>query len=157
MTPTVHMTHSGVFPIPVADAFDQLLPMPLSDLFATWYGPIPPIKATVQGGIWGNAGQERTVVFVGPGSVHEELLHVDRPHEFRYELTRPTGPLALVVARVNGSWVFTPAGSGTRITWVWKVEPRNRVTQAAMPVFAALWRGYARASFSRLEGLLRSS
>jgi hypothetical protein len=148
------MTRSRTFPVPVAEAFDRLLPMPLSDLFTGWYGPIPPVGATVQDGEWGVPGQRRTVVFVGPGSVQEELLDVDRPHEFRYELSRPTGPLALLVRRVRGSWAFTPEGTGTRITWSWDVEARNRAARAALPAFARLWQGYARNSLNRLKALL---
>jgi hypothetical protein len=33
------------------------------------------------------------------------------------ELSRPTGPLALLIARVHGSWAFAPAGTGVRITF----------------------------------------
>ena len=153
----VRMAQSRTFPVPVAEAFDQLLPMPLSDLFAGWYGPIPPVRATIQDGVWGTPGEQRTVVFVGPGSVQEDLVKVDRPHEFRYELTRPTGPLALLIARVHGRWAFAPAGTGTRITWSWDVEARNRMAHLAMPVFARLWRGYARAALDRLEGLLQDA
>jgi Polyketide cyclase / dehydrase and lipid transport len=148
------MERSRTYPVPVAEAFDQLLPMPLSDLFTSWYGPIPRIRTTIQNGVWGTAGQQRTVVFAGPGSVQEHLVAIDRPHEFRYELSRPTGPMALLITRVHGTWAFSPVNAGTRITWAWEVEARNRMAQAVMPVFARLWNGYARAAFDRLERLL---
>jgi hypothetical protein len=151
------MSQSRTFPIAVAEAFDRLLPMPLSDLFASWYGPIPPIRATVQEGEWGTPGQERAVVFAGPGGVRETLIQVDRPRVFSYELSEPTGPLATLIARVEGRWMFEPAGTGVRITWSWDVHPRNRMAGVALPVFARLWKGYAKAALTRLEGLLLSS
>jgi hypothetical protein len=72
-------------------------------------------------------------------------------------LSEPTGPLALIVARVEGRWVFEPAGTGVRITWSWDVEPRNRAAHQALPAFARFWRGYARGALEGLEGILLSS
>jgi len=154
MSAVTRMSLSRTFPVPVTEAFDRLLPMPLSDLFIAWYGPIPPVRATVQEGAWGSPGQQRLVVFTGPGSVQESLVQVDRPCGFSYELGQPTGPLAVLISRVNGSWTFAPAGTGVRITWSWDAEPRSRTARALMPVFARLWRGYARGALARLEGLL---
>jgi hypothetical protein len=148
------MAASRTFPVPVADAFDRLLPMPLDELFRTWYGPIPPIRGTVQHGVWGTVGQQRVVVFAGPGRVRETLVEVDRPHAFGYRLSEPTGPLALLIAGVEGRWSFEPAGTGVRITWSWQVSPRSRAAAVALPVFARLWRAYARAALARLEHLL---
>jgi hypothetical protein len=157
MGTTMHMSKSRNFPVAVAEAFDRLLPMPLSDLFTRWCGPIPPVKGTQQDGIWGTVGQQRVVRFVGPGSVRETLVRVDRPGEFSYQLSEPTGPLALLVARVEGRWVFEPAGAGVRITWSWDVQPRSRAARVALPAFARFWRGYARGALERLEGILLSS
>ena len=154
MGTTVPLTESRVFAVPVEEAFDRILPMPLNELFVHRYGPLPPVRATMPKDGWGTPGQRRTVMFTGPGSVQEELLSVERPHRFRYRLSRPTGPLALLVAGLQGDWTFDPDGAGTRITWAWDVEPRNRVGRAAMPVFARLWHGYARATFTRLDELL---
>ena len=150
----MHLSKSRTFPVDVAEAFDRLLPMPLGDLFTRWCGPIPPVRGTEQDGIWGTAGQQRVVRFVGPGSARETLVGVDRPHEFSYELTEPTGPLSLLVARVKGRWAFEPAGTGVRITWSWDVAPRGRVARLALPAFAHFWTGYARAALEGLEGTL---
>jgi hypothetical protein len=157
MGTTIHMSKSRTFPVTVEEAFDRLLPMPLEALFTRWCGPIPPVRSTEQNGIWGTAGQRRVVRFVGPGSVLETLVRVDRPHEFSYELSEPTGPLALIVARVQGRWAFEPAGTGVRITWSWDVEARNRAARQALPAFARFWRGYARGALEGLEGILLSS
>ncbi len=130
--------------------------MPLGDLFTRWYGPIPPVRGTEQDGIWGTAGQQRVVRFVGPGSARETLVRVDRPREFSYELSEPTGPLALLIARVEGCWAFELAGTGVRITWSWDVESRSLAARVALPVFVRCWRGYARGALERLEGVLLS-
>lgn len=154
MGTTMRMSRSRTFPVAVEEAFDRLLPMPLGDVFTRWYGPIPPVRGTEQDGTWGTAGQQRVVRFVGPGSARETLVRVDRPHEFRYELTEPTGPLALLVARVKGCWAFEPAGTGVRVTWSWDVAPRSRAARLALPAFAACWRGYAQGALEGLEGTL---
>jgi len=152
----MRMEQSRAYPVAIDEAFDRLLPLPLTELFTTWSGPIPPVRATEQEGVWGSPGQQRLVLFTGPGSVRETLIRVDRPRMFSYELREPTGPLALLVARVEGQWRFEPAGTGVRITWAWDVQPRGRVARAGLSVFAWFWRRYAQAALTRLEGLLLS-
>lgn len=141
--------------MPVENAFDRVLPMPLNQIFAGWYGPFPPIRRTEQVDPWGTVGQQRRIVFVGPGDVRETLVAVTRPHSFGYELTDPSGPLALLIATVNGRWDFDPAPLGVRVTWSWQVHARNRAARAFLPLVAFFWRGYARAGLARLELLLR--
>ena len=149
------MQCSRTYPIPVEDAFDAVLSTPLEALFNRRYGPIPRIRA-VDGpqGAWGEAGQVRVPRLAGGGSIREELIRVDRPHGFEYVLTEVTGPMKLLAARVGGLWSFEPAGTGTRITWSWTVHPASGVGGAVMPVFARLWRGYARQALARIEDLL---
>jgi hypothetical protein len=118
-------------------------------------GPFPPIRRTEQVDPWGTVGQQRRIVFVGPGDVRETLVAVTRPHSFGYELTDPSGPLALLIATVNGRWDFDPAPLGVRVTWSWQVHARNRAARAFLPLVAFFWRGYARAGLARLELLLR--
>lgn len=154
MSRAVHLSSTRVVAVPVTEAFDRLLPVRLSELFSSWFGPLPPVRHTVQEGAWGTPGQRRTVVFAGPGEVEETLLDVDRPHGFRYELNGPSGPMGLLVTRVHGTWAVAGTPAGTRITWAWAVEPRSRVAAAAMPAFAFFWRGYARAALARLDTLL---
>jgi len=154
MTSGMPWSCSRTYPLTVEDAFDRLLVLPLPDLFAAWYGPIPPIRATVQDGPWGRVGQQRTVVFAGPGQVHETLTHLDAPRSFGYRLTDPTGPLALVLSGVDGVWRVEPAGTGSRITWQWDVRPRGRTGRLAVPMLHTLWNGYARAALDRLDRLL---
>lgn len=154
MNRTVHLSRSGIVAVPAAQAFDRLLPIRLSELYSSWYGALPPVRHTVQDGVWGTPGQRRTLVFAGPGDVEQTLVEVDRPHGFRYELSAPTGPLGLLVARVHGAWTVADTPAGTRLTWSWAVEPRHRAAAAAMPVFAFFWRGYARAALARLDTLL---
>ncbi|KLO31491.1 hypothetical protein ABW16_01170 [Mycolicibacter heraklionensis] len=139
----------------VADAFAGTLPLPLPELFRRWYGPIPPIKEIRdQTGDWASAGQTRTVVLTGGGSMREELTEVDPPLSFGYRLTDITGPLAVLVAHVEGRWQFAPVGSGTTITWSWVIHPRSKVAAPLLPVLGRLWKGYARQALARLSALL---
>ena len=149
------MQFSRTYPLTVEQAFDALLPTPLRELFNRRYGPIPPIRSVEQPAEpWGTVGQQRTVRLADGGSMREELTRVDRPNAFGYVLSDVTGPMKPLAARVEGLWSFEPAGSGVRITWSWVVHPASAVGRAAMPVFARLWRGYARRAMERIEELL---
>jgi hypothetical protein len=62
-----------------------------------------------------------------------------------------------LVGSLDGTWSFDPVGTGTRVTWTWTVHPASAAAGLAMPVFARLWRGYARQALDDLEGLLLQS
>ena len=101
---------SRAIPVGQEDAFRDMVPMPLTALFRRWYGPIPPIKEVLdQTGEWDAVGQSRTVVLVGGGSMREELTRMDPPRSFAYLLSDITGPLAPLVGRVEGEWIFEQA------------------------------------------------
>ena len=153
MAPT-HVEQSRTYPVAVEETFDRLLPVPLPELFASWFGPLPPIRATEQDGTWGTVGQQRTIRLAEGGSMRERLVSVDRPHRFDYEITGFAGALKPLVERVDGAWVVEPVGTGSRVTWSWDLHPRGRVGAVAVPVIARLWPGYARAALARLETLL---
>jgi hypothetical protein len=143
---------SRLIPVDVDAAFRGTLPMPLPTLFHRWYGPIPPIKAVLdQDGEWASAGQTRTVRLVGGGSMREKLTQVDAPHAFAYTLTDVTGALAPLATRIEGLWSFAPAGAGTEVTWQRTIHPGSALVAPVLPVFARLWRGYARQALDELS------
>lgn len=150
--PNAHvMEQSRVIPVDVDAAFHGTLPMPLPTLFSRWYGPITPIKAVRdQTGDWGSAGQTRTVVQVGGGSMREALTLVEPPHVFGYTLSEIRGALAPLVDHIDGQWLFAPVPTGTEVTWRWSVHPRSAAAALVMPAFAKLWRGFAKQSLERL-------
>ena len=146
---------SRAIPVTPAEAFARTLPMPLPTLFHRWYGPIPPIKAVRdQTGEWAEAGQTRTIALAGGGSMRETLTDVDAPHSFSYLISGMTGPLATLVDHVDGTWIFTPHGTGTRVTWRWAIHRRSALTAPALPVFGRIWRGYARHVLESLSDYL---
>ena len=110
--PTV-LSRSRDLPVPVEHAFHTTLPMPLPQLFRRWYGPIPPIRSADpdDGGPWERAGQTRTVVQAGGGTMREQLTVVDAPGRFDYHLSDLRGPLAALIEGIDGMWEFTPAGT----------------------------------------------
>lgn len=159
MAAPVHVEESRTYPVAVEETFDRLLPLPLPQLFASWFGPLPPVRSTDQDGPdpdepWGTVGQRRTIELGDGGSMREHLLTVDRPHRFDYEITDFVGALKPLVDRVEGSWVVTPAGTGARVTWAWDLHPRGRAGALLVPVIARFWPGYARAALARLETVL---
>jgi len=151
------MACSRAIPVDVRTAFDRTLAVPLPTIFSRWYGPIGPVKTVRdQAGDWGTVGQTRTVVQSGGTALQEELTRVDAPHAFGYTLSNVTGPLAPLADHIDGEWSFTPVGTGTEVTWRWTVHPKTDLSGRALPVFARLWRGYARQSLERLsDELLR--
>ncbi|MGV9709585.1 SRPBCC family protein [Gordonia sp. NPDC003424] len=149
------MSCSRAIPVSVDDAFATTLPVPLPDIFRRWYGPIGPVRSATadDGASWGRVGQTRTVVQVGGSSMRETLTTIDPPHRFAYTLNDITGPLAPLIDHVDGEWLFTPAGTGTDVTWTWHVTP-TQVGAVTLPVFERLWSGYARQALEVLSDLM---
>lgn len=146
---------SRTVPVNVEDAYASTLPIPLPTLFRRWYGPIPPIKQVRdQDGEWSTVGQTRTVLLTGGGSMREELTGVEPPRSFEYTLSEITGPMAALIARVDGEWIFRPAGAGVEITWRWTIHRRSALTAPLIPVFGRLWKGYARRVLEELSAQL---
>ncbi|HYO00378.1 MAG TPA: SRPBCC family protein [Mycobacterium sp.] len=146
---------SRAIPVTQEAAFDGTVPIPLPTLFHRWYGPIPPIKAVQdQTGDWDAVGKTRTVFLTGGGSMREELTSYDAPASFGYTLSDVKGPLAPLVEHVEGLWVFTPVGTGTKVTWRWTIHPRSAFAAPLLPVFGKLWLGYARQSLEELSNQL---
>ncbi|WP_395695946.1 SRPBCC family protein [Nocardioides sp.] len=151
----VELASSRTYPIAVERAFDVVLPTPLPQLFSRRYAAIPAVREVRdQQGPWGTVGQTRTVRLADGGSIRETLTVVDRPRAFRYRLSEISGPMKPLVTGVEGRWLFEPAGDGTRVLWGWTVEPRGALGRAAMPLFARMWRGYARQALEELERVL---
>lgn len=149
------VAESLVIAVPVEEAFHRTLPMPLPDLFKRWHGPIPPIKEVrEQTGEWDAAGQTRTVLLAGGGSMREELTSVDPPRSFGYLLTEVRGPMTVLVDRVAGQWMFTPADGGSEVTWRWSIHRKSILTAWALPLFARIWKSYARLALRDLSDAL---
>ncbi len=149
------MERSRTYPVSPQDAFDWLLPAPLPTIFSRRFAVLPPITHTEQSGVWGTAGENRRIFLAGGGSLTETLLTVQRSESFTYRLTEITGPTSLIAEAIDGEWRFSPAGTGTRITWRWTVHPSSKVAAVAMPLFERMWQGYARAALDEIEkGLL---
>lgn len=133
--------------------YDVTLPIDLAVLFRRWYGPIPPIaEVRDQVGAWATAGQTRTVVLRGGGSMREELVATDAPASFDYRLTEIRGPLAPLVDHVEGRWQLDAAGPGaTTVTWSWRLHPRSALARPVVQLVGKFWEGYARGALAELE------
>jgi Polyketide cyclase / dehydrase and lipid transport len=157
MARTLAVQQSRVIPVGVDEAFSGTLPIPLTTIFSRWYGPIAPVaEVREQQGEWGTVGQTRVVSFKGPGSMHETLTSVDRPHSFGYAITGIAGPLGLLVDKADGEWTFTPGpGSpATMVTWHWNIHAASVLTAPLLPVVGLLWKRYARQSLATLSAEL---
>lgn len=56
--------------------------------------------------------------------------------------------------KIDGEFLFSHSGTGTRITWRYTMYPRARLATPALPVFGWFWRGYARQMLEELSNLL---
>ena len=158
MPEAVTLTRSRSYPVSVEEAFERTLSVPLPELFDRRYGPLPPVTQTVQDDPWAKPGQTRLVKTADGGEMYEELVTVDAPDRFTYELSRIQGPMRRLVDTIDGTWTFDPVGTGTRITWTWVLHPTTSpAAKVAVPVLARLWQGYARQALDRLEELLLAS
>lgn len=152
MAHPVVVEQSRAIPVSPEEAFAATMAVPLPTLFHRWYGPIPPIKAIHgQTGDWDGVGQTRTIALVGGGGMLETLTSVDPPRSFGYTLTDVRGAMAPLIGHVDGAWLFDPHGTGTRVTWRWTLHPKSGLTTPALPVFARIWRGYARQALETLS------
>jgi hypothetical protein len=147
---------SRTYPVDVQTAYDVVRPVALPQLFRRRYGVFPPIRETRgQDGEWGTElGQTRTIVLGDGGTLFETITELNPPHAFAYTITNITGPMKPLVTKLDGRWEFTPAGSGTRVTWTWDVHPRSALTAPALPVLRRFFNGYARQALEEAEHLL---
>lgn len=142
-------------PVSPDAAYDGVLGTPLEDLFPHRAGLIPPIReCRGQDGDWSTVGQTRTVVLADGSTNLETLVTADRPGLYGYRLSAFTGPFKALVASVDGAFSFVAEGSGTRVTWSWKLHPTNAVARVALPVLGFYWRQYAAKMWPRYAAQL---
>lgn len=84
----------------------------------------------------------------------ETLREADAPHRAAYTMSELTGPFSLLFRGVLGEWTFVPAGSGTVVTWRWRLRPRGPLGRLVTPLIAAMWQGYAAKALERIEQTL---
>jgi Polyketide cyclase / dehydrase and lipid transport len=145
---------SRAIPVAIQTAFEATLSTPLTVLFSRRYAVLPPIKEVRdQEGTWGQVGQTRVVVTTDGGTMREQLLDVDAPHAFAYQLSGITGPMRPLVDSIEGRWEFAPVGTGTLVTWRWTLHPTG-VGAPCMPLIGWMWRSYARQALEQLSDLL---
>ncbi len=150
------VSSSRSVPAEVERSFDVVLAEPLPRIFCRRYGPFGPVREVRDqtGEEWGTVGQSRRIVLTDGGAITERLTAVDRPTAFGYQISEVKGPLKALVSTIAGEWRFEPAGTGTRITWTWVLEPASSVSRCALPVLGRLWRGYARQALEEVEKIL---
>ena len=84
------------------------------------FGPLPAVVGVEgQTGGWDAPGQHRTLHLSDGGTVREEIVSVDRPAVFVYELTQFSNLFAKLVAGARAEWRFSAHGGGTRIHWTY--------------------------------------
>lgn len=148
--PTV-VSYARTYPVPVEQAFDSVLSMPLEQMFGRRHGPIPAVRGTVPDQpTWDTVGNSRTIRLADGGSLHEELTRVDRPRAFGYTLDDIHGPMKPLASHIEGLFTFEADGAGTRISWSWALYPKSLLSRPLLPVFGRIWQGSARKAFDNI-------
>ena len=143
------------YPVTADAAYDALIAVPLPELFARRYGPMPPIRDVVEEPErFDTVGQHRRILLAGGGSMLETITNADRGELFAYRITELTGPLKPLVHHADGAWAFDPAGTGVRVTWSWTLPPRGAVGAPLVRGLRPFWNGYARRALETFEHLL---
>lgn len=151
---TTVMQVSRIVALPYEEALERFVPIPLTDIFDRRHLALPPIsRVEAPEGRFDQVGQSRTIHLADGGSMVETITVVSPPTEFGYRIDRVRGPLKPLAKEIHGLWTFAPAGDGTRIGWRWEVRP-TLLARPLMPVFAAMWRGYAAKALERVSELV---
>jgi hypothetical protein len=157
MSSGVKVEQSRAIPVTLQQAFRGIIEMDVPTVFRRRYGPIPPIRKVSgrDGANWaGTVGQTRVLELGDGGSIRETVVAVEDPNSWTYVITDFTGPLATLLTKIDGAFLFTSSGTGTRITWRYTMYPRARLAKLALPAFGWFWRGYARQMLEELSNLL---
>lgn len=153
----IHFEQSRLFAgVDVQTAYDVVRPAPLTEVFDKRSGPFPPIaNVAEQVGEWGlSVGQTRRIHLSDGGSTFETLISIDAPRSFAYTLSQITGPLKLLVSGLRGEWAFAQESGGTRVTWLWDVEPKTVLATPLVLVLRAFWKPYAAKALANCERLV---
>jgi Polyketide cyclase / dehydrase and lipid transport len=142
---------TGSAPAPRAQVFDAILGADTRSLF-TGHGPVAAIRALAeQSGPWNEAGRTRRVLMSDGSSHIEELLYVDRPQAFGFELREASGPLGWLTHGAHGHWRFEETAAGhTTIRWRYVFRARDAVPYAVgWVLLRLLWTSYMQAALNR--------
>lgn len=122
---------------PITQCFDYIVPVKLSHIFHASL-LLPGVSRTDETERWYTPGLSRTVYFTDGSKAKEQLLTVEPPRSFTYEITQFTGINKFLVSRIHGAWQFRQtSASETGIEWTYSLTCHNRFTQFVARVVVA--------------------
>jgi hypothetical protein len=109
------------------------------------FGPLPAVVAVLdQTGAWDTVGRTRMLRLSDGGSVIERITDAAHPTFFAYELTDFQKLFGKLVESARAEWRFTPAQTGTQISWSYLFHPKPRVGWIVGAIVALFWAPYMR-------------
>lgn len=150
-------TVTATIPRKPSAVFETVIPVDLSRIFSRW-GPIPGVERTeiLQGSeSWDQVGMRRRVVLTDGSTIEEEIISVEKPHYFAYELSQFDFALEYLVTAARGEWAFVPVGDQTLVKWTYSFKPRSTVLKPVVSLFTNyLYRNYMRSAMASVDSLL---
>jgi uncharacterized protein YndB with AHSA1/START domain len=144
---------------PVEEVFDLAAACEGFPRFLLPFGPIPGVaSAELVDAAAPKAGVRRDVHMTDGSTMREEILAFDRPSRHRYRwLNRPAPPFSWLVRAAEGDWTFTATPTGTRIVWLYHLEPTSPIALVLAAPIALLFRSWMQRGLARLPAALASS
>lgn len=136
---------------PRAHVYARILAADTRRLF-TGHGLVAAITAVdQQTGSWDAAGRSRRVTMSDGSSHVEELVYVDPPRAFGFELRDAGGPLGWLTHGAHGHWRFDETGPDTSaVHWRYVFRARESVPYpVGWLLLRVLWVSYMRAALHR--------
>lgn len=121
----------------IARCFGYIVSVDLSHIFHASL-LLPGVSHTDETERWYTPGLSRTVYFTDGSKAKEQLLTVEPPQSFTYEITQFTGINKFLISRIHGVWQFSQnSASETGIEWTYSLICHNRFTQLIARVVVA--------------------
>ncbi|WP_197076926.1 SRPBCC family protein [Hymenobacter terrenus] len=147
----VAATVEATVPLPPAQAFRHLVPIPLERIFRAGYG-LPAITGTSVVAPWNAVGQSRHVYFETGDSARETITHYREGEYFAYRVEEFTLAAKYVAQYAVGEWWWRQEQGRTVVVWRYTFVPKNFLVRPFLAFFVRhRWRPYMQAAVARVQ------
>ena len=147
----VAATVEATVPLPPAQAFLHLVPIPLERIFRAGYG-LPAVTGTSVVAPWNTVGQSRRVYFETGDSARETIIDYREGEYFAYRVEDFTLAAKYVAKYAVGEWWWREEQGRTVVRWRYTFVPKNFLVRPFLAFFVRYrWRPYMLAAVARVQ------